>query len=157
MTEVTKRARFGGGHQVVVMAALAVGLSVAGTALRADALPWDGTRLVFGEEQRDGTFTLDAPATASEVDFLAPATLQGAELTLTPPALVRGGGALLTPLAGSDGIVVGWPVQTHAPFFGQSEYQTLWNDVDLSTVTNVTGNLCGYWSGGTLTPAIAVA
>ena len=34
----------------VVVAALAVGLSVAGTALRADALPWDGTRLVFGAE-----------------------------------------------------------------------------------------------------------
>ena len=141
----------------VVVAALAVGLSVAVTALRADALPWDGTRLVFGEEQRDGTFTLDAPATASEVDFLAPATLQGAELTLTSPALVRGGGALLTPLAGSDGIVVGWPVQTHAPFFGQSEYQTLWNDVDLSTVTNVTGNICGHWAGQRLTPCIAVA
>ena len=70
---------------------------------------------------------------------------------------MRGGGALLTPLAGSDGIVVGWPVQTHAPFFGQSEYQTLWNDVDLSTVTNVTGCLCGYYSGGRLTPALAVA
>ncbi len=137
---------------IVCAAAISAVVSV-----RADVLPWDGTRLVFGEEQRDGMFTLDAPATASEVDFVAPATLRGDMLTLTSPALVRGGGALLTPLAGSDGIVVGWPVQTHAPFFGQSEYQTLWNDVDLSTVTNVTGNLCGFWSGDTLTPALAVA
>ena len=138
--------------RIVLAAAISAVVSV-----RADVLPWDGTRLVFGEAQRGGTFTLDAPATASAVDFTAPATLQGAELTLTPPALVRGGGALLTPLAGSDGIVVGWPVQTHAPFFGQSEYQTLWNDVDLSTVTNVTGCLCGNWSGSVLTPALAVA
>ena len=72
----------------VLTAAICAVMSV-----HADALPWDGTRLVFGEAQRGGTFTLDAPATASEVDFTAPATLQGAELTLTPPALVRGGGS----------------------------------------------------------------
>ena len=83
--------------------------------VHADALPWDGARLVFGEAQRGGTFTLDAPATASEVDFIAPATLQGAELTLTPPALVRGGGALLTPLAGTDGVAVGWPAEIYTP------------------------------------------
>ena len=136
----------------VLTAAICAVMSV-----HADALPWDGTRLVFGEAQRGGTFTLDAPATASEVDFLAPATLQGAELTLTSPALVRGGGALLTPLAGTDGVVVGWPVQTHAQFFAQATYQTLWNDVDLSTVSNVTGNICGHWAGQRLTPCIAVA
>ena len=70
----------------------------------ADDLPWDGTRLVFGEEHCGGVYTLDEEATVSEVDFLAPATLQGAALTLTPPALVRGSGALLTPLAGTDGV-----------------------------------------------------
>ena len=157
MTEVTKRARFGGGRKLVVVAALAVGLSVAGTALRADALPWDGTRLVFGEEQRDGTFTLDTPATASEVDFLAPATLLGADLTLTSPALVRGSGALLTPLAGTDGIAVGWPAEIATNFFAQTNYQTLWTNVDLSTVVDVTGNICGRWGGQRLTPCIAVA
>ena len=130
---------------------------VAASSLLADTLPWDGTRLVFDEEQRDGAFTLGAPATASMVDFRVPATLRGDTLTLTSPALVRGGGALLTPLAGSDGIVVGWPVQTHAPFFGQSEYRTLWNGVDLSTVTNVTGCFCGEYSNSQLTPALAVA
>ncbi|MBO7688758.1 MAG: hypothetical protein J6V72_20430, partial [Kiritimatiellae bacterium] len=125
--------------------------------MQADLLPWDGTRLVFGEEQRGGTFTLDAPTAASEVDFIAPATLQGAALTLTPPALVRGSGALLTPLAGTDGVVVGWPAQIETNFFAQPDYRTLWTNVDLSTVVDVTGNICGHWAGQRLTPCIAVA
>ena len=136
----------------VLTAAIGAAMSV-----HADALPWDGARLVFGEAQRGGTFTLDAPATASEVDFIVPATLQGAELTLTSPALVRGGGALLTPLAGSDGIAVGWPAEIATNFFAQVDYQTLWTNVDLSTVMDVTGNICGRWGGQRLTPCIAVA
>ena len=136
----------------VLTAAICAAMSV-----HADALPWDGTRLVFGEAQRGGTFTLDAPATASEVDFIAPATLQGAELTLTPPALVRGGGALLTPLAGTDGVAVGWPAEIYTQFFAQADYQTLWTNVDLSTVVDVTGNICGQWAGQRLTPCISVA
>ena len=126
-------------------------------AAQADTLPWDGTRLVFGEEHRGGVYTLDEAATASEVDFLAPATLQGATLTLTSPALVRGSGALLTPLAGTDGIVVGWPAQVATNFFAQPDYQTLWTNVDLSTVMDVTGNICGHWAGQRLTPCISVA
>ena len=136
----------------VLTAAICAAMSV-----HADALPWDGARLVFGEAQRGGTFTLDAPATASEVDFIAPATLQGAELTLTPPALVRGGGALLTPLAGTDGVAVGWPAEIYTQFFAQADYQTLWTNVDLSTVVDVTGNICGQWAGQRLTPCISVA
>lgn len=136
----------------VLTAAICAAMSV-----HVDALPWDGTRLVFGEAQRGGTFTLDAPATASEVDFIAPATLQGAELTLTPPALVRGGGALLTPLAGTDGVAVGWPAEIYTQFFAQKDYQTLWTNVDLSTVVDVTGNICGQWAGQRLTPCISVA
>lgn len=136
----------------VLTAAICAAMSV-----HADALPWDGARLVFGEAQRGGTFTLDAPATASEVDFIAPATLQGAELTLTPPALVRGGGALLTPLAGTDGVAVGWPAEIYTQFFAQADYQPLWTNVDLSTVVDVTGNICGQWAGQRLTPCISVA
>lgn len=114
----------------------------------AGELPWNDTKLVFGETFRGTTNVLDAAASATEVLFEAPATLVGATLTMLPPARISGeGGVVLNPLAGSDGLLLGLPYGGEA-FYGSKTAQVLWKDVRLADVEFVTGCMCGTWGGG---------
>lgn len=117
-------------------------------AVQAGDLPWDGTKLVFGEDYRDTTNELAAPASATEVRFDAPATLVGETLTMLAPALIAGDkGTVLNPLAGTDGLCVGFNCE-RVTFFANKTKKLLWRNVKLANVSSVKGFLCGSWGGG---------
>ena len=117
------------------------------TGVFAGDLPWDGTKLVFGEAYRDTTNELEEAASATEVRFGVPATLVGEALTLLAPAAIAGErGAVLNPLAGTDGLRVG-PAYEAPTFYGSLTRQLLWRGVSLADVSSVAGCLCGSWGG----------
>ena len=119
--------------------------SVAG--VFAGDLPWDGTKLVFGEAYRDTTNELEAAASATEVRFDAPATLVGETLTMLAPALIAGDkGTVLNPLAGTDGLCVGFDCE-RPTFFANKTRKLLWRNVKLANVSSAKGYLCGSWGG----------
>ena len=125
---------------------VAVVASAVGTL--AGDLPWDGTKLVFGEAHRDAVYELSGPASATEVRFDAPATLVGEPLTMLPPAVISGDkGAVLNPLAGSDGLCVGFDCEMPTFFASKTERRLLWRGVQLANVSSVAGYLCGSWGG----------
>ena len=116
-------------------------------AVQAGALPWDGKKLVFGKEYRDTTNELETAASATEVRFDAPATLVGETLTMLAPALIAGDkGTVLNPLAGTDGLCVGFNCE-RPTFFANKTKKLLWRNVNLAYVSSVKGYLCGSWGG----------
>ncbi len=124
----------------------------------ATEVPWEDGRIVIDDP---GTYTLSAPATATEVRFNADASVTGGStLTLASPAAVSGRGvdaALLTPLAGTDGMTVSNRTASASGVYPQKNSRTLlWSGVPLSEVRKVRANICGYWLTGSSTEKIPI-
>ena len=119
---------------------------------------WDGDRIVIDDP---GAYTLSAPATATEVRFNADASVTGGStLTLTSPSTVSSRGvdaALLTPLAGTDGMTVINRAASASGVYPQKNSRTLlWSGLPFSALRKVQANICGYWLTGSTTEKIPV-
>jgi len=124
----------------------------------ATEVPWEDGRIVIDDP---GTYTLSAPATATEVRFNADASVTGSStLTLASPSAVSGRGvdaALLTPLAGTDGMTVINRAASASGVYPQKNTRTLlWSGLPLSAVRKVRANICGYWLTGSTTEKIPI-
>ena len=132
-------------------------IAAVSTAVAAE-VPWEGGRIVI---DNPGSYTLSAPATATEVRFNADASVTGGStLTLASPSAVSGRGvnaALLTPLAGTDGMTVVNRAASASGTYPQKNSRTLlWSGLPLSAVQKVQANICGYWLTGSVTEKIPV-
>ena len=127
------------------------------TAVAAE-VPWEGGRIVIDDP---GSYALSAPATATEARFNADASVTGGStLTLTSPSTVSARGvnaALLTPLAGTDGMTVINRAASASGTYPQKNSRTLlWSGMPFSAVRKVQANICGYWLTGSVTEKIPV-
>jgi len=119
-------------------------VALAGSMLFAEVPIQDGKIVI----ETPGTYTLDVATNVAGVYFNAPATVNGATLTLDAPAVVAGGGSLMTPLAGSNGLYVSNRWESSDSVYPQKGSATLlMEDVSIARLTGVGAFVVGVWTG----------
>lgn len=119
-------------------------VALTGLMLFAEVPPMQDGKIVI---DTPGTYTLDAATNAAGVYFNAPATVDGATLTLDAPAVVAGGGCLMTPLAGSNGLYVSNYWASSDSVYPQKGSATLlMTNACVAEMTNLTAFVRGYWT-----------